>query len=280
MSAPSFNLPQVIALRDRMLDGLAPHIGTAPEGPEFERFVDDLFLLLPEGIKYEIVYESAAPILGKELTKKMVFELAWRLAGNLGKLKQGIVVYPWNGIKQPEWMPIQVIGADRTRTIKGEFAYVYKLRVLAGSACPVVFWKTWTTKACAYIAGKIGFSAPWKNRPYRDGYELVSMRFLAEIDPALCRDNQPGFDKVHCTGALLSWNRDILKARAHIDPPCPYDFSHFCYQCPVGYDQCMAAVHPKTYERKMCPICNKETWHDPGANMVCVSCRDTVRKNT
>lgn len=279
MAAPSYNLPQVIALRDKTLDGLTQHVGTTPEGQEFERLVDDLFVLLPEGVKYEVVYESAACLLGKELSKKTLYELAWRLAGNLDALKQGKVVYPWSGLKEPEWMPVQVLSANRTKTIKGELGYVYKLRILAGSACPVIFWKTWTTKACAYIARKIGFSAPWKDRPYRDGHELVSMRLLVEIDPALCRDQQPGFDKVHCTSSLLKWNRDILSARAHVNPPCPYDFTHFCYQCPVGYDQCMAGVHAKTYERRVCPICNQETWHDPGAGMVCVMCRDTVRKD-
>lgn len=278
MAAPSFHLPHVIATRDKILDGMTLHVGTAPEGEEFERFVGDLYSLLPEGIKYEIVYESATYVLGRQLDKKLLYELAWRLAGNLNTLKQGKIVYPWSGQVEPEWMPVQILSANRTKTWAGEFGYLYKMRVLAGSACPIIFWKTWTTKACSYIARKIGFSAPWKNHPYRDGHELVSMRFLVEVDPELCRDRLPGFEKVHCVGALLNWNRNILQARAHVNPPCPYDFSHFCYQCPVGYDQCMAGTHPKTYERKFCQFCNQETWHDPGAVDVCVTCRDKLKK--
>jgi hypothetical protein len=194
------------------------------------------------------------------------------------KLKNDQIVYPWTGQSESEWMPVQILAADRTKTWKGEAGYQFKIRILAGSACPLVFYKTWPAKAVSFIARKIGFSASWKNMPYRDGHELVSMRFMVEIDPKMCKDQKPGFHNISCTGGFERWNKDILQARSHINPPCPYNFTHFCYQCPVGYDQCKAGTHPKTYELKPCSVCDDETWHDPGYNNVCVVCRDRLRR--
>lgn len=273
----SISVPSVIAARDKICAGLVDHVGTQPIGAEFDRFVEDLTGLLPANISQAIVYESLAHLLGQELLPALIRENAWRLAGNIQKLKEAQVIYPWQGQGEPEWVPVQVMEADYTKTWKGESAFQYKLKILAGSSCPLFTFKTWTIKACSYIARSIGFSAPWKEFAFHDGHELVSMRFLAEIEAKYCKDNRPGFEKINCPDSLERWNKEILKARAHIEPPCPYGFTHYCFKCPVGYDQCKAGVHPKTYELKMCSICDDETNHDPGRGMTCVQCKDKSR---
>jgi len=278
ITVPVYNLGQVFTLRDKIADNMIAHIGTTPEGPEYERFVDDLYRLLPDGIEYITVYESASYLMSQEIRQATITELGWRLAGNLDTLRAGRPVRPWAAQGKNEWVPVQVLLADRTKTPKGDLAYMYRMRVLAGSPAPMVINKTWPLKVCSYIASKIGFSKPWKDAPYRDGHELVSMRFYVEIDPKLCR-GEPGFEHIHCTGSMERWNKDILKARTHVDPPCPYGFTHLCYQCPVGYDQCKAGVHPRTYIAKHCNVCNADTWHDPGLTTdLCMACRDAARQ--
>jgi hypothetical protein len=271
---PRFNLTTIFKLRDKLSYNLIQHVGTKPIGKEFEKFVDDVYKLLPSGeLQYSILYESCAYLLTKELTKYHIDEFAWRLAGNLERLKANEIVRPWQLKDISEWVPVQILAADKTKTIKNEYAHLYRMRVLAGSPCPMIISKTWPYKVCSFIASKLGFSKPWKDNPYRDGHELVNTRFLVEIDPKHCRGS-PGFDRVHCMPSHLKWNKLLLKARAHIDPPCPYNFTHFCYQCPIGLDRCIASTHPRTYHLKMCSICNQETWHDPAPIEICISCKD------
>jgi hypothetical protein len=273
MNIPSYNLGTVFTLRDKLSDNLIQHVGTAPTGPEFERFVDDVYKLLPEEIKYSTLYSSSIDLLNKEISDKLLYTYCWRIAGNLPLLRKDKTVLPWLCQKDKEWVPVQVLSAEKTKTIKGDIAYLYKLRILAGPPCPMIISKLWPLKTCSYIASKIGFSKPWKDHPFRDAHEIVSTRFSVELDPKFSR-SEPGFEHIHCTASLLQWNKDLLKARAHTDPPCPYKFTHFCYKCPVGYDNCIAGVHPRTYTVTRCDNCNADTYHDPGLMQICIPCKN------
>lgn len=273
------NVANVLKLRDKVLDELTKHIGITPEGSSFDELVNDLCKLLPSTVNLSTVQESIKELLGKELTKTMLFNTAWRLAGNLDKLKANKIVYPWQGQAEKEWVPVQVLQGERVKTWNNDNGYLYKMIILAGSPASIVIWKTWTTKVCSYVARQIGFSAPWKDKPYRDGHELVGMRFLAEIDPVMCRDGRPGFDNVACNSSAERWNKDILKARSHVNPPCPYDFKHFCFQCPVGYDKCKAGTHPTTFVVKYCSICSKDAWYDPAAE-ICMGCKESTYRSS
>lgn len=268
------DITRVLTTRDRIVDKLADHVGIHQVGDDFNKLVDDLYLAITKTIDRSVLQESVSHLINQELSPKLLQDTAWRLSANLKLLEQNKVVYPWKGQSEKEWMPVQVLSVDKTKTMNNEIGYKLKLRFLSGPACPLIIYKTWTAKMCSYFASKIGFSPSWKNSPYRDGKELTSMRFLVEVDPKLCRDRQPGFENFDAPPSLQRWNKDILKARSHVDPPCPFDFLHFCYQCPVGYDKCKAGTHPKTYEAKFCAICNADTWHDPAQFDICVSCKE------
>ena len=269
------NIHNVLSVRDKLVDKLSTYVGVVLIGDTFDSFVDDLCLRLPKDIKNKsVIQESVSCLINQELTKPVLFENMWRLAGNQNQLRNGKVCYPWKGQIAKEWMPVQTLSTSRTKTMKGEFAYKLKMRILSGSASPLVIYKICSTKMCSYLASKIGFSPSWKNFPYRDGSELTNMRFLIEIDPKLCRDQKPGFENFDCNDSLTKWNKTLLKARAHLEPPCPFSFTHFCYQCPVGYDKCTAGTHPKTFESKFCNMCNEDTWHDPEAFDACTVCRN------
>ena len=271
------SVSRIFSLRDKIYDGLTEYVGTSPSGDEYKAFIDDLYTILPKGARYADIFEACSYIQSKELTKLLIFELAWRIAGNWEQFKVNKVVYPWLGQGAKEWVPVQVMKAVKTKLTSGECGWAYKLRILAGSPCPLVIWKSWSYKACNYIASKIGFTPTWDKYPFREGSELTSLRFQVEIDPKYCRNGKPGFNNIQSTPSLEKWNRTVLKARAHIDPPCPYGFTHFCYQCPVGYKDCLAGTHVATYVKQFCQICNAETWHDPEADNVCVSCREAKR---
>lgn len=278
MSLPKYNLSLVFELRQKLADNLIIFIGTSLADVEYERFIEEVLKLLPPKINYSVLYESCSEIMNTYISKQLLYNLSWKLAGNIDSLKKGIIVKPWSyQTNQTEWVPAQVLASNKTRNLKNELVYNFKLRILAGTSCSMFVSKLWSIKECKYISSKIGFSAPWGNYPYRDASELINMRFLIEIEQKLCRTNEPNFKHIACTSGLSNWNKSLLKARAHLEPACPKNFIHHCYQCPIGYDQCLAGTHPRSYVVKFCSVCNKDTWHDPGFNEVCVTCRDTLK---
>lgn len=263
------SLTRVFKLRERICERLAAYCGTEPKGDDFDDLVTDLGVLIPKAPEVAL-FQSARPLLDRLLTHELVFEFAWRLAGNVERLQRGEIVLPWTCQPEPELVPVQVLDHRPTKTRYGKPAAAYRLRVLSGSACPSILHKTWTVKFTRYLArSSLGFGRRFY---YRDPAELVRLRFLAMLDSKFCYDQQPGFDQTGCTPALLKWNRLIMSARAKVEPPCPRSFTHPCHRCPFGYDQCPAGTHPQTYEVKTCPLCRKETLHDPAVGcLVCAS---------
>lgn len=265
------NLTRVFRLRDRLVDDLAGLCGAEPTGPAFEALVAALAKRLPKETSESVIFQTARPLLGKMLTHQTLYYFAWLLAGNLDRLQQGEVILPWSQQPEPEPMPVQVLEYFKAKTRRGKPAARYRLRILAGRACPLVVEKTWPTGFVRFLArSTFGFS---RKRVYQSPVELVRLRFIAVIDSQFCYDNQPGFDQVACTPGLLNWNRKIMLARSHQDPPCPRDFTHPCFRCPVGYDLCGAGVHPRTYIFQVCPMCHRESYRDPSTSL-CLECSD------
>lgn len=268
------SVDRVFKLRDHLLNELVGYCGCPLEGAAFDTFVNSLSAELPHNLPHAAVYQSARIVMGKVLDHNDLRAFAWRLAGNLDVLRKNEPVIPWTFQPEPELMPVQVLDHEYAQTAKHKPAARYRLRVLAGRACPMIIHKSWAKDFVRYLASHVmGFSKPWGDFPFKDTAELVRLRFLVMIDPEFCRDEQPGFDQVAESSSCRAWNRDIMKQRARVSAPCPQDFKHPCHKCPVGYDKCPAGTHPRTYVVQTCATCGCEAPHDAARQGApCLSC--------
>jgi len=234
-----------------------------------------LMQLLPRGIDEDALKESLSFYYGQELTSKVLNSIVWRLLGNIAELKAGRPVSPWTGQRVNEWVPVQFMGAHRWFTRRGEQAAIFDCLVLAGTPCGQRIEKTWTRKFCSVLARRLGFSAPFRDKPFKDCMEFVNLRCSALIDVTLS-GSKPDFEQVSSNGTELTWNRHWLRLRSHAINPCPkgYEPDHPCYSCHVGMDQCDRAVHDCTYFPRHCTECDEVGWFDPAAKHqgMCVEC--------
>ncbi len=281
---PVFNIPKIIQARNRLMDMVFDAcVGTVPDGTRFERMVDDARdVLAHDKIEHHPLHASLRHLVGQEMTEKRLFEVAWRLAGNLRQLKDGQAVTPWVRQAAAEWVPIQVVATRYAIQKKPQEKYgrsgrTMRFKVMAGTPCPAEIIQWWSNEKLDVVANAIGFK---RNSPlYKaDQAEFMSMRFVGLVEPRLS-DRGPSFFHVGCPPSMLEYNRDLIKMRRRIDFACPEGFDHACHLCPLGVRSCEAAVHPEDYAEGPCPACGRTWWFDtdPGfVNDNCISCQPLV----
>jgi len=256
---PHFDIEKVETLRDALYERIR---GRAGHSLAVEGFVQSILELLPGGATYGTVFESISYLIIRPPTDRELWELSWRLAGNLPALRKGIPVRPWCNRESNGWMPLQIVRAVRTvcpyppgtGKIRWD-GYRYWFRVLAGPACPELLSWVWPHHVTRAVARKLGYTAPFRKYPFTSGAQLVLLRFLGEVGGA---EDARNLYPVVCPPAMLKWNRDnVIRRRLHIDP-CPNGWTHPCQKCAVGYLECPGAVHRHTYEYRRCPVCGNE----------------------
>lgn len=279
----SVSLPGVMRLKAKIENDeeLVSFIGDPLSGQELKEFSGHLVRLLPGRISREVIRDSLLDMAGKAVTEDLIKHVAWRLAGNLRLLRTGRPAKPWTRQTVPEWMPLQFVEARPRRSAKGHFGANFVLRVLAGTACPELITKFYTAKFCRFVATKIGFSKPWGSYPFKDIREFVGLRVYGLFTPRSSL-HRPNFEQVHAVPSMISNNRVLLRWRTRANGcgfTCFKGYKTPCWQCEVGYDQCAAGVHPRTYTLRDCVACQNNNWHDPRESReLCVEC--AIRRDT
>lgn len=289
----SYNLNRVITVRERIYeDAFYGLVGITPDKDVLEDLTKDLLAILPDGCGAPSVYKSIEHLAGQPVKDYELYDLAWRLAGNIDSLKAHVPVKPWMGQPVEEWMPLQIIDSEdkwclNKKTERNELYYCYTMRIMAGSAAPMIIKKIWSKKfVTAMLVREIGFSAPWNKLPFQNRAELVSLRILGRFDSETCKNGKPNFDKIKCSPGCLTWNKSILTMRQRFSlEEVKRDKDAFtcmenypvnevpCFACPRGYESCQAACHPRDYYADVCPICEKQNWFDPNQSTTyCISC--------
>jgi hypothetical protein len=248
---PVYSVEKITRLRHRLRDRvLFEFCGLRLGGDVWTRLMATLLKAMPR-VSEQTLQDSLQHLVGQTLTPAVLTETAWRFAGNLDRMRRGIPAAPWNGQIGVEWVPCQIVrfAPSERRSGRGDQMASFDLRILAGSPCPCLITKELTYKFCYMLARRLGYTSGRGKRPLADVSELVNLRMLIKLEPGLSFE-RPGFDKFWCSGSLLKWNKDIIGRRyreLNNKPwPCPRGFRHRCYQCHVGFDQCLAATHPTT----------------------------------
>src|SRR3990172_7424254 len=90
---PRYALKQVFALRDRLFQAVDEFRGFVLEDDVFRDAVKAAACLLTE-VSTQVIRDSFLPLAGQLLTPDAVFHWAWRMAGNLPKLRAGVAALP------------------------------------------------------------------------------------------------------------------------------------------------------------------------------------------
>ena len=250
--------------------GITATVGEPLSGEEFERLVEAVKTKLPK-ISRQALFESMAYMAGEVVTFESIRDMAWRLAGNQRQLKAGLPVPAWTRQQEMEWMPLQIVESHPRRNHREAIGAEYTFRVMAGTACPLRVKKFWTRKQCQFFSTTLGFSKPWGRHPFKDMSEFIGMRLYGLFDPELCLGS-PHFDKISVPSSCETHNKSLMQMRARVGFDCPEGFKHPCRQCPIGYQECPAGCHPRSYERRRCDNCNEVKWFDPAHDQECVEC--------
>lgn len=274
----SFSYQRILARRDKIFStALHPYIDRSLTGSTPHDVCKDILEVLPASVSEGAVFESVRVLAGTTLTQKAAAELAWRLAGNVNKLQEGVPVFPWVRQIENERVPIRV---EDMRPVKkrNTSGYLLQCRAVGGSPCPMVFPQFISANGCRAISETLGFSKPWGPYPLRTPMYFVNLLFYAHVEVERSKA-YPGFLQISVSSSMLRENREKIEIRCRTKP-CPQQFSHSCDFCWVGYDNCIAAVHPMTYVARDCPTCNTDGWFNPGESSIsCQQCRRNSQLN-
>ena len=243
------NVPRVLILRDKIVsDVFGQYLGARPEGDDFICLVRDVADYLR--LRRSVVMDSLRVLAGQRITLQLAATTAWRLAGNIRSLRKDVPAPPWSFQHAAEVVPVQVMSCTVQQTVKGRMMHVVRLRVMAGTPAPMVLFSWWSKSFCYILSRRLGYTSYRGDFPFSHPDELVNLRMLVLLDPSLTRDGRPGFKEVKGSQGLKKWNRAIIEKRFRRQGdkawPCPNGYTHYCYQCHVGYVDCEAATQRVT----------------------------------
>ena len=254
-------------------EDVASLVGTTLDEKGSDQLQGALNRILPNSIPESAIQGSIVHLAGSFFTKELCSEEAWRIAGNIRRLRAGLSVVPWRRQAADEWVPMQVIDTLPYRTRRNDTGFITSFRVLAGTPCGMILERFWTSRFCFMLAPKLGFSKPWDKYPMQRAGEIMNMRFYGLVERLLSL-GKPVFEQMRVSPSLMNHNRRLLKKRMRIGFKCPEDYKHPCFACPVGYDKCVCGIHPRSYIRGECSVCHKVGWIDPIHKelRLCVGC--------
>lgn len=220
-------------------------------GTALTDIVEAVHAALRGKVPRSVVFPSVlASFGGRTVTEAMWDRFAWRMAGNLGRLKAGLPLPPEPVLEHPGWVPLRVLDHAAATRRDGAPAVAYTFRAMAGPMATATLTHQWSRRAWPALAVRLGFSRRGRG-PYvtRDPAELVNLWLMAWLDPDLER-RRYAWRSITVTPVMRDHNRDLLAIRFR-KVPCPQGRDHPCLACPVGYQGpggCPAALRPASLE--------------------------------
>lgn len=304
MGTKPLSVHKTLELRDKLQTTvLDNYIGALMVADLFLQISLDVNYCLGKSIESEVVINSMRPSVGLELTRERAAEIAWRLAGNMHRLRSGEPVMPWREQTEKEWAPVEIV--DVTREFRNFKASTPEQAALAdgrgmvrrrGATVSLLFQgglpagriekKFWSWDYCQRIRVELGFDrfnrihnsrhfTRRANYLFLDIRELFGRRFQVLLNPELCRPGELAFSEIDKSDAGQRWNHELHKKRMRIDFACPrgYPDDHDCFICPIGLDACSAACHQVSFTKGNCAACENEKYFDLAkSSELCVDC--------
>lgn len=280
LKLPNINLGGVEQLRDRLYE----HVFQTYEGTEIK---NDVFVELVDRVRLRmhtvprrVLELSMLTLLGRSMTFNLAMGTAWRLAGNMPRLKNSVPIDAWTRQAEAETVPVQIIEVRRQRNRWNKQGYELRKRIMAGTPAGELVMRWVSHDYACYLAFQIGFSRKINKgvvRLYTDAHELTSMRLFVRLDPVFSKDGQLTWRQWGISTPLKRWNQEVMLARQKVTPPCPIAARHPCKVCYLGTDACIAGCHPRTYEQRQCVQCKALAYCDPANKLGwCINCAATT----
>lgn len=284
----AYNVPQVIAARDALASAiLCDYQGRSIEGEDVDALMEIVATVLRVPNDEAILLPSLSDLIGVPLTRKRVMAAAWRLAGNVPRLRRFWSAAPWTAQRFHEWVPFEIFSCRLERRERGtrEIGAHLVFKALAGTPAGLSCPSWWSLRLCRFRAPFLGFSRPPRPkartdppRPYASPYQLVALRFLGLVQPELSNKAAgPGFTEIEVPGGLAAYNRELIRMRLRTEEGynCPEDrpATFLCQKCEFGLGSCLAATHRADWVLKLCPECDEDGWFDKDLSAhMCVDC--------
>jgi hypothetical protein len=294
---PEMSIKRVLTSRDKLVGTLSPFISTTLHGPSFISFVDQLHESMPDNILKTTVYNSVKSLLGKKMTRKLLVDTCWRMAGNLPALARHRPVTQWLHQAFFEWVPAHICDV---RTIKQskQFVNIFTFQSLAGTVVPKKLTQTWSLKKTQYLATYrnekglgFGFNRSRINGRgeqrsqglFLDVRQFYGLQCFLLLDPKRSQQD-PFVIEIGHSHATMAHNRQLIMGRDRSQTPCLKGFpeTYECFRCPFGTDQCVMATHLLTYKKCKCKQCKQLSFIDPleiDHVGFCITCADIERKS-
>lgn len=283
-------LQRILTHRKSFDSVLQRYVGSVLDEPMFLGLRAGLETAGLKGVPRSTLERSMPDLLGNVLEAKDAAYLAYRLAGNMTRLRRGEPTPPWQYQPAAEAAVVQVLQLLRWPNRNKKPGFQVSMLILSGYAAGKTLKNFWSYELCRYVSTRIfGFSSRRGAKPYHQPHDLVRLYAAVEIDPDRSV-SEPKYSRLIPRGELAKINQHRIGLRLTKNQPdaeyrCPIDFRGNCSLCPLGYTpsetkrHCPLAVRPQTIEIRRCPSCrNDEAAFDPAVSVrVCDLCAEAQR---
>lgn len=207
MKTKAFSYQRVKDRRDKLFQiALRPYLDAKISGAAVNDICNDILPCLPATVSHSALFESIRVLAGIRLSRQEAKTLAWRLAGNIDKLVDGVPVLPWTQQMEDEIVPVCVENI-RPMYKRKKSGFLFACRAVAGSPCPMLFTEFVSARSCAAISRTLGFSAPFGPYPYSSALQFVNLLFNAHIEAGRSH-TMPSFITVTASSGMVKANRE------------------------------------------------------------------------
>jgi hypothetical protein len=143
------------------------------------------------------------------------------------------------------WLAVEISGAEPSVWKDNKPGFKLSVYILDGNPAGHILKRNFPASWLVGKAYEMGFSM---RRQYDDdatGLVGLRARVFAVRDK---ESGEPTFEKWLVPSGMEKWNKEIITKRMRFevftrsgDDPCPYEYDHYCNECPVSYIDCHAS---------------------------------------
>jgi hypothetical protein len=143
-----------------------------------------------------------------------------------------------------EWLTVEISAAEPSIWKDNKPGFKLSVYILDGRPAGHILKRNFPASWLVGKAYEMGFTM---RRQYDDdATELVGLR--AEVFAVRDKESgEPTFEKWLVPSGIEKWNKEIITKRMRFDvftrsgdDPCPYEYDHYCKECPASYIECHA----------------------------------------